>query len=170
MILLLVDGNTKIQDHAPGLFKCPRDGCFENLPTNISSQLQELLDARQAHLTADGQFSVSVARKELEICLEITKCRRSEVLLQRALTFGWPTAIDFKLIPPRVKVLEGEVQRLLTSSEAKENCYVFNLFSGNLIAEKKFGTNRKQAFDSFSKHKNFKMTAPQLLLDVARPG
>ncbi|KAG1727571.1 uncharacterized protein EDB91DRAFT_1086372 [Suillus paluster] len=124
--------DVSVQDRATGLFKCPRDGCFENLPTNISSRLQELLDARQAHLTAD--------------------------------------AIDFKLIPPRMKVLEGEVQHLLISSDAKESCYVFNLFSGNLIAEKKFGMNCKQAFDSFSKHKNFKMTAPQLLLDVARPG
>ncbi|KAG1748512.1 uncharacterized protein EDB91DRAFT_1079457 [Suillus paluster] len=153
--------DVSVQDRATGLFKCPQDGCFENLPTNISSQLQELLDARQAHLTADGQFSVSVAHTELEICLEITKCRWSEVLLQRVLMFGWPTAIDFKLIPPHMKVLEGEVQCLLTSSDAKESCYVFNLFSGNLIAEKKFGMNRKQAFDSFSKHKNFKMTAPQ---------
>ncbi|KAG0692242.1 hypothetical protein DFH29DRAFT_882767 [Suillus ampliporus] len=164
------NGNVDISDRAIGLFKCPRDGCFENLPTNISSSLMELLDAREVHLTADGPYSVSVSRKELEICLEITKCRQSEVLLQRALTFGWPTLIDFKLIPPHVKVLEGEIQRLLTSSDVKENCYVFNLFSGNLIAEKKFGTNRKQAMDSFSKHKSFKMTAPQLLLDVAQPG
>ncbi|KAG1751882.1 hypothetical protein EDB19DRAFT_1903846 [Suillus lakei] len=145
------DGN----DRATGLFKCPRDGCFENLPTNISSLLAELLDVRQVHLTAEGPFSVSVTHKELEICLEITKCRR---------------VIDFKSIPPRMKVLEGEVQRLLTSSDAKESCYVFNLFSGNLIAEKKFGMNRKQVLDSFSKHKNFKMTVPQLLLNVARPG
>ncbi|KAG1735759.1 hypothetical protein EDB19DRAFT_1830123 [Suillus lakei] len=150
------DGN----DCATGLFKCPRDGCFENLPTNISSLLAELLDVCQVHLTAEGPFSVSVACEELEICLEITKCRQGEVLLQQALTFRWPTVIDFKLIPPHVKVLEGEVQRLLTSSDAKESCYVFNLFSGNFITEKKFGMNRRQALDSFSKHKNFKMTAP----------
>ncbi|KAG2065451.1 hypothetical protein BDR04DRAFT_1121859 [Suillus decipiens] len=112
-------------------------------------------------------WEICVACKELEIYLEIMKCYWSEVLLQQALTFGWPTVINFKLIPPHMKVLEGEIEHLLMSSDAKEDCYVFNLLSGNLIAKKKFGTNHKQAFDSFSKHKNFKITAPQLLLDIA---
>lgn len=103
----------------------------------------------------------------MDICIAITKERKSEETIRSITTNNWEHIFYFPTVHARALKLEPELKLILSSREEKEKCFVYKTLLTDLL-EQGYGVDISTRLRYFSKLHPFNVGSA--ITKKARPG
>ena len=160
-----VDDETRLEMelaevHVPS--SCPAEDCFDRV-LSVNRDLHVLFKKFHDVIDTKGPSASIAGRYELDICMYIKGQHRQLEWRNYAEEKGWSTSIDFRALPDRVMTMKSILHRLVFVEGIWSNHVIPQDFIKDLKGRQ---DTAEKALEKFASSR----TAPQIILEKARPG